>query len=386
MYLDEIAARIGNEDPLVLAHELAEALDEMRARDPGAFNPRTRDLHELVRFCNHDAIAEWLRTERPGVERALAFAEKHGEEKVATLLRGALAGKPERKPIFTAMLGGIAKKILNVPTPEVCILDGKDYGGTDLALAFAMDGFVNAVIAELVAAKAEIALDPPLRVQQRSQANAVIGERAAARSPRELLHDLVAAPRPRILAGTWEAYEARDASDATRIAIKHAAYAAPSERLLAKAAEKFGPASREILEAYALHDGAELFLANGEPGFFLAPITQWPELLARAVEWAEGVTYHQEPEEIPKALYSAIAFGLIPGDSERWLLITEGEHAGKVMLSDSDLPEGDARFDSFGEFLACLLVDAPRILNCGGHVRYPGKRGQELFAIRYEAG
>jgi hypothetical protein len=73
---------------------------------------------------------------------------------------------------------------------------------------------------------------------------------------------------------------------------------------------------------------------------------------------------------------------MIPGDSERWLFITEGEHAGKVMLSDTDLIDDQPRFESLAEFFATLLNDAARVLNCGGHVRYD-IGGKVLFPIRY---
>jgi hypothetical protein len=71
-----------------------------------------------------------------------------------------------------------------------------------------------------------------------------------------------------------------------------------------------------------------------------------------------------------------------PGASERWLLITAGEHAGKVMLSDTDLIEDSARFESITEFIATLLDDAARVINCGGYVRYKVD-GEERFAVRY---
>jgi hypothetical protein len=73
---------------------------------------------------------------------------------------------------------------------------------------------------------------------------------------------------------------------------------------------------------------------------------------------------------------------MIPLDSERWLFITEGEHAGKILLSDTDLIEGTARVTSITEFMAALHDDAARVLNCGGYVRYL-LDGEERFAVRY---
>lgn len=75
---------------------------------------------------------------------------------------------------------------------------------------------------------------------------------------------------------------------------------------------------------------------------------------------------------------------MIPFDSERWLLITEGEHAGKILLSDTDVIVDEPRFESVRELMATLLHDAGRILGCGGHVRYVVD-GDEVFPMRYLA-
>ncbi len=383
-YLDAVASRIDSEDPSVILWEVEEAFDELYRRDPSAFSPRMMELRELVRFSIHDALAPWLRDEREGVVRAARFAEKVGEAEVARILNEALAGRPQPKVRFSVTLPDMVKKILNVPTPDVCVFDGKDFGSTDIALSFAMDGFCLAVLRELVASRAEIPLEPPRKVRKRAAADEEIRGLTGAASAAELFGRLVGARNPRMAAGAWEDFEERRIEGASRIPVRHAAYPPPSRKLVDEMARRFGPAARDLLSVYAVHDGAELFLVDGEPGFCLAPIAQWPELLERAVEWAEGVTWQDEKDEIPKYLYSAIAFGMIPGDSERWLLVTEGPHAGKVMLSDTDLIEGEPRFDSFADFVSTLLVDAARVLNSGGHVRYAGKGGEEIFPIRYE--
>lgn len=52
---------------------------------------------------------------------------------------------------------------------------------------------------------------------------------------------------------------------------------------------------------------------------------------------------------------------MIRGDSERWLLITKGEHAGNPA---TDLVEESPLFESITEFMAKLLDDAARVINC----------------------
>jgi hypothetical protein len=382
-YLEGIEKRLESEHPSVVVWEVAEAFAELHAVDPEAFTPRMTELYELVRFCNFDAIAPWLRDEREAVVRAARFAEKIGDTEVARILHDTLAGRPQKEAKISVTLPA-GTKVLEIEPPEECAYDGVNYAGTDIALCFVMDGFMLAVLKELVAARGEIALGAPLKNRVRAKADDAVRERQGGASVPELFRQLAKARKPRMAAGTWEQFEERDAKKAKRIPLRHIAYDAPSAKLLKATTAHFGAAASEILSAYALHDGAELFVSEGECGFYLAPMAEWPVLLERAVEWAEKVTWNDEKDEIPKYLYSAIAFGLIPGDSERWLLVTEGPHAGTVMLSDTDLIEDEPRFASFGEFLAALLADAPRVLNSGGHVRYPAPDGEELFPVRYE--
>ena len=164
--------------------------------------------------------------------------------------------------------------------------------------------------------------------------------------------------------------------------IDHPANPPATAKELAQAQAQFGAAAQELLAIHALHDGAELFRHDDECRFLVAAIDQWGELLQRAIQSAEKVTWQDDKDEIPPYLYSAIAFGMIPGDHARWLLITEGEHAGKIMHSDSDLMDESPRFDSMAQFMSALLQDPARVLNCGGHARYVVD-GRERFAVRY---
>ena len=66
----------------------------------------------------------------------------------------------------------------------------------------------------------------------------------------------------------------------------------------------------------------------------------------------------------------------------RWLLVTEGEHAGRIMLSDTDVIDGRPRFASLAHFLATLLEDTGRILSSGGYVSY-GQGEDWFYPLRY---
>lgn len=365
-WLRELNGRVGHTSEAILVRELDLAFTEI----PDPPQP-VSDMHDLLRFCRFDAIAPWLRQERDVLARAEAFARRVGANKVATILADALAGTPQPPVSFSVNLPDGVSMPIDVPTLEVTRFDGKDWGGTDLALSFSIEPFEKAVLREALALGEKIDLQPPLEVRQRQQADARVGERmSAGKGAAELFTELVSARHPTMLAGSWEQYENRVTQGCRPVALEHRPFAGASPQDLARVEKRYGPVVKELLDLYAAHDGADLFCHEGEPAFCMVPMAHWQELLDEAIGWAETVTWQFERDEIPSYLYSAIAFGYIPLDSEKWLFITEGEHAGKIMLSDTDLIEAQPRFASLGEFVATLLADTPRILNCGGYVRY----------------
>jgi hypothetical protein len=380
-YLESIHQRLGSESASILAWELEQAFSEAIAADPAWATPRVRELHGLLRFTKFDAIAPWLKNERDGLAQALAFAQRIGDDKVAKILGEALAGKTQGEVKFTLDLPGRESQELNVDAGEVTRYDGKNWGGTDIALSFAMDGFTEAVVREVATAR-DLALEPPQAERKKAAANRAIAARAQDASAASLFASLVSAKNPRLEVGSWEDFEARRVDGNTVIAVTHNANPPADAPTIAAMLAKYGEVARDLLAAYEKHDGASLFQHGDTCGFYIAPIAEWGELHERAVEWAEEVTWGGEHEEIPPYFYSAIAFGMIPGDSERWLLITEGEHKGKIMLSDTDLIEDSTRFAGITEFMAALHDDAARVLNCGGYVRYL-LDGEERFAVRY---
>lgn len=382
VYLESICDRLASEDPTVLAWELEKAFSEAALADPAWATPRVRALHDLLRFCKFDAIAPWLKNEPDAVARALAFAQRNGDEKVSKILAEALGGKSQGDVQFSVTLPGRESQKLDVDVGEVTRHDGKNWGGTDIALSFAMDGFIAAVVREVASAAGKFELEAPQAERKKAHAKRAARDRAQQATAASLFETLLSARNPALEVGDWDAFEERRVGGNTVIEVTHEANPPADPEEVAAMTARYGAAARDLLAMYELHDGAALFQQGSECGFYIAPIGEWGELLERAVDWAEDVTWQDEKEAIPPYLYSAIAFGMIPGDSERWLLITEGEHAGKIMLSDTDLIEESPRFASITEFMATLLDDAARVINCGGYVRYQVD-GEERFAVRY---
>ena len=380
-YLESIHQRLTGDHASILAWELEKAFSEAIAADPAWATPRVRELHDLLRFCKFDAIAPWLKNERAALAQALAFAQRIGDDKVAKILSESLAGQTQCEVKFTMNLPGGVSQDLDVDAGEVTKYDGKDWGGTDIALSFVMDGFTAAVVRE-VATSTGFDLQPPAAERKKAAANRAIAARTQSTSAASLFESLVSAKNPRLEVGEWEDFEARRVEGNTVIAVTHHANPPADAKTIAAMRAKYGDVARDLLAMYEKHDGANLFQHGEACGFQIAPIAEWDVLLGHAIDWAEDVTWADEHEEIPPYLYSAIAFGMIPYDSERWLFITEGEHAGKILLSDTDLIEGSVRFDSITEFMAALHDDAARVINCGGYVRYRVD-GEEMFAVRY---
>jgi len=378
-YLASLAERIEKEDPNVIIWEVGQAFDEV---DPATLSPRAFELYELVSFCMNDGIAPWLKDKRDALTRARDYARKIGDQRVLDLLDDALSGDPQPEVTFSVALPGQAPRKLEIDAGEVTKFGGVDWGGTDIALSFAMDGFTDAVLRELIEASHEFDLQAPLAVRRRVQADSKISSEVSAQTAVEIFQKIISAKNPVIEAGQWEDAENGVTARATPVPIRHIVNSPAPTKLLSKLTKKYGPIVSDLLSIYAAHNGAELFQYKGECGFYLAPIEQWDNLHAQAVEWAESVTWQADKSDVPPYLYSAIAFGMIPGDSERWLFITEGQHAGKIMLSDADLIDDQPRFVGVAHFLSTLLNDVGRILNCGGYIRY-AIGDTELFPIRY---
>jgi hypothetical protein len=381
-YLQSLVAKRKKKSATELLWEVGTAFDEADPKSPARTLALASELRDLLYFVKADGIAPLLKNKRRVLKTALAFSEEIKDLEVSAILKSALSGNPLPAAEMYLSMPGQERELIDVDTDEYTMFDGKDWGGTDIALSFAMDNFESALLDKIIDSSDKFDLLPPLALQRRNKAETAVAAAAKKQSALALFTKLVSAKKPRMEAGEWEDAENREYGNGVLIPVKHVVNPAAPATTIAKLKKRYGVAAKELLDLYAVHNGAELFKYKKECGFYLGPIEDWPELHSRATEWAEKVTWQDERDQIPKYLYSAIAFGAIPGDNERWLLITEGNHAGCVMLSDTDLIDETPRFETFGHFISALLNDTGRILNCGGQVRYLVK-GEELFPIRY---
>lgn len=379
-YLQKIGMRARTEDPDVLIWELDTAFTEKIAAG-GELPPFEAALHELVGFCRFDEIDPWLRDAPQALRRAQVFAAEHGHERMAAILDDALAGRVH--PPCAAILTGDG--YVGVPLDTICPDDcsmvkalAPGWKATELAIQIELRSFCRAVLENIIAHSGLIELQAPLRLRNLAAAKAeteqlLAGGTTAAR----LFARLVNGRNPRIAAAEYDDAKNRCLERAQLLPLRHVVAPPASSRNLDRIRSRHGSIVEELLSIHALHDGAELFVVDAEPGFVFAPIDQWEELTQEAIEW--GSIQFSDKCEIPAYLHSAIAFAEIPGDAAKWLLITEGPHAGKIMKAEDDLLNDRPRFDSIARLLAVLLADAKRVLS-GGHVRYG-----DLFPIRYFA-
>jgi hypothetical protein len=127
-------------------------------------------------------------------------------------------------------------------------------------------------------------------------------------------------------------------------------------------AAQYGAVSDALLNMYAAHDGAALFVEDDFVAISLLPIVQWLAQSKRVMAWAREVLWSSEPEDMPTYLQSAIPFCRRGEETWCWLLITEGRHAGKIMFFDEDVLDESPSFGSLQEFMATLILDPQRIL------------------------
>ena len=380
-YLASVRARLDGESAAVLLWEIADAFAEV---DPGRLDAPASELHERVRFCRFDTIVPWLRDEPHALARVRDHARRHRQDEMARVLDDALDGNPQPSPKVTVSMPGRAEQALPIDPVDAVQWDGKDWGGTDLALGFVMDGFMDIVLGEVLAAADTLPLDAPSAVRRRAEAAAGTASIAAAHSAAELFATLVCAAAPVMLVGRWDDDAQAVAEPHVELPLRHVLFPAADAARIAQLKARHGEAAYALIDLLGLHDGALLFSHGDEVGLVFASSEEWDVLLAEAIEWAEGVTWQDDPAEVPRHLYSAIAFGVVPGDSERWLLITEGEHAGKVMLSDTDLIEDRPRYESMAHFMATLAHDSVAIIDNGGFLSYTVD-GESLKPARYRA-
>jgi len=378
-YLDELLGRRGSVSDIELVFELHAAFQEMPARlNAQALNEAQSRLRLLCRYVASDGIAELLRDDRAAVVEAARLAEEQGLPETARILNDALAGVPLPRP---------APVMLTLPGEGAAPLGAAmhEWSATDLALSIAEEDFAACVMDFVAEHKEEIALPQLESARQTGATDAVVVPQMAGRRAVELVTELLAHRAPRIVARLGEHHRRSAPKDVRVIPVTHSGRPPVAESRLARLRNRYGAAAEPLLEIYERHDGLELFRSAGGAAFVFAPVDEWDALLQHAVEWAESVTWQDQPNAVPPSLRSAIAFGYIPGDAEHWLLITQGPHAGKIMLSVTDLVDGEPRMQSIAELLWTLLHDAPRVIGSGGYVSYTDpSSGLSYYPERYE--
>jgi hypothetical protein len=352
-----LAQRGGSRSDAQIAWELREALEEKTARGE-TLSDAERTAARLCSVNDCDGIEEILDTDPDAVKLAAEFAVARGLAETARILTNASNGIPVPGPVSVSV-------VVNGKTVERQVPVGR-WGATDITLSLCgenLDGAILEFAAEQITA---FAINPPAKVARRGALDARVAELAAHKSAADLLREVVTHRNPRVRAQIREDEIKGDPSDWREVRVKHQANGPASANSFAKLRKQYGAAADALLDAYAVHDGAALFVVDEEPGFVFLPVADWSEHRDDVMSWAREVTWQDEPEEIPGWLESVIPFGYTPGDSKRWLLATSGPHTGKVLRS----PSGEPRYASIGEFFAALILDAEHVLGIGGYVSY----------------
>ncbi|MEQ1516110.1 MAG: hypothetical protein ABL931_06435 [Usitatibacteraceae bacterium] len=360
-FLSKLLSRREREGASVLLWELRDALKEKRSSGK-LLSEVERKVLALCLVQNCDGIAELIPAERESIAIAALFASEHGFAETARLLTDVLADKPAAGPVsLVAKTLGVEKSI---PLPY------QRWGATDLALTFADEALNDAILDFVVANFAAFELNAPKEVAEREAKAGTVEALAASASAVALIERLLTHRQPVIRAQIREDERRGGKTDWIEVPVVHRAGGPAPANEVAALRKKLGSPADALLDIYAKFNGLELFATTAETALYFVSVEQWSEHHDAVMSWATEVTWGGEPEEIPDYLHTAIAFGYTPGDSERWLLITEGEHAGKIMLSDTDVIDDSPRFESIGHFVATLVLDMARVIGNGGYISY----------------
>ena len=360
IYVKNLLSQRDKRSSSELVWELQEALEEKQASG-AALSAEEETTLRLCRVENCDGIREILDDDRDALRLAAEFARQRGLTEKARILSDAHAGKPVPGGFsMSAVMGGI-KKVLDVPQDE--------WGATDIALSLGEEDLASAILDFVGEHLERIAPEAPAAVAAKAAGSERIAAFVAGRGAVELVEELLAHRQPIVRARLTEPDRGADKPEWLDVPVAHQYGAPASARVIAQLRSQYGAVADSLLDIYARHDGLALFVAEGEPGFMFLPIAEWEESLAHVMDWTR-MTWEDDPDEMPDYLEASIAFGYIPGDSERWVLVTRGKHAGKVMLSESDAIEDDPRIESVSALVATLILEPARVLGCGGFVSY----------------
>jgi hypothetical protein len=378
-YLDRLLAGRAGRDDVELVWELTGALEDKRASGQ-VLSAAERLAWQACSVSTCDGIAG-LVADRPGdIAAVAAFAQARGLPKTAAMLADAARGVPVGGGVqMSTQFGG---KTIPVEIPQT------EWGATDLALSLVDEDLDAAILDYVAQEQARFDLVAPAAVQAREALADRIAALAGSSSAAELLARFAARPKGRLHACLSEYDRSGDEEkDCLDLPVMHEVAGPADAARIAALRKQYGAPADALLDAYALHDGAALYIVGDAPGFHFLPLSEWEAHADDVMSWAQNVTWSDEPDELPPYLETAIAFGYTPGDSERWILITEGPWAGQVMLSDTDAIEDAPRYASIAAFFAALTLDIENVLGNGGFVSYmDGKTDGLYYPVSYSPG
>jgi hypothetical protein len=369
-FIDKLLAGRNQRSDAELVWELGQALDDKR--DRGEILSAAEILAwQACSVCRCDGIGDLVGSRDADIAATAAFASQRGLPETARVLADAARGVPVPGPVSVSAT--VSGKTIDVP------LEPGTWGATDLTLSLNGEDLDAAIIDLLAEQRDRFDLTAPVGVQARENMAQRVADLAAGGSAAALLQRFGEHGKARLRARVSE-YDCEGSdADWLELPVTHQLGDPPDAARIAELRARHGDAAADLLDVYAAHDGAALFVAGEEAGFYLVPLAQWPEHIECVMDWAREVTWGQEPEELPDYLESAIPFGYTPGDSERWILVTRGAHAGAVMLSDTDVIDDQQRYASIAEFLAALLLDTENVLGNGGYVSYSDGASDKMY-------
>jgi hypothetical protein len=168
------------------------------------------------------------------------------------------------------------------------------------------------------------------------------------------------------------------------IRIDHVVNNAPAKARLAIARQLLGSAGKLLYDFYKQHNGVDLYRGVGsdEVGLRLFPLDRWKSETAAM----KKVFATMSKKERPEVLRRAVAFGEPPSTGHHFAIVTKGEGAGSILLTNHETLAADEFAPDFNEFLKIICSDPVDLLvnQLGCYVRYrDGKTSMEWIPEAY---
>jgi hypothetical protein len=377
IYLQQLLARRASQSATELVWELHAALVEKQTRGEPLSTAEQRAL-ACCAVSKCDGIESLLPHDIASIATTAAFAKRHGLNETSRILDDVVRDKPVAGPVsFSVNLGGA-----DMPLD----IDEGRWGATDMQLTMVDEALDEAILDDIAANFNHFSLVAPAARAQVEARAAAVDQAAKATTAVEMVDALLAHHNPRICAQIRDDERRNRPSDWIEVPVTHTAGRPLAAMRLASLRKQYGNAADDLLDIYAKYDGLALFATPSEAAIYIVPVSEWAEHHERVIDWCTQVTWSDALDEMPPYLHTAIAFGYTPGDAERWILITEGQHAGKIMLSDTDSIEDTPRFETIAHFVAALTQDIERTLGSGGYISYSedGEAGGDYYPEVYK--